>query len=140
MPWQKENNFVFFSQFKKILKNENESSYGWGNKTIDWRMLEESKIRWSVSSQKWSEAASCEQHEKLRRVQVSKNHSTNSSLTDSVQFICYREIVDAAHLKPLSRDDKMNPQTVKSRWNASVWMINLLYRIWKSMNSSHKLT
>lgn len=45
-----------------------------------------------------------------------------------VIFIClpkymYRDIVDAAHLKPLSRHDKMNSQTNKSRWNSQIWIM-----------------
>lgn len=35
----------------------------------------------------------------------------------------YRDIVDAAHLKPLSRHDKMNSQTNKSRWNSQIWIM-----------------
>ena len=31
-----------------------------------------------------------------------------------------RDIVDAAHLKSLSKEDKMNAQTTKSRWNSSI--------------------
>ena len=62
-----------------FLIENNGLNYGWGNKTIDWRMLKESKIWWFVSSQKWSQAASSEQYENLWWVQVSKNQSTNSS-------------------------------------------------------------
>jgi len=35
----------------------------------------------------------------------------------------FRDIVDAAHLKPLSRHDKMNSQTNKSRWNSQIWIM-----------------
>lgn len=37
----------------------------------------------------------------------------------SNEYKYFRDIVDAAHLKPISKHDKMNAQTIACRWNAS---------------------
>ncbi|KAG5671945.1 hypothetical protein PVAND_002113 [Polypedilum vanderplanki] len=45
---------------------------------------------------------------KLRAVNTTKSYEE------------FKDIVDAAHLKSLSRYDKMNSQTNKSRWNSQI--------------------
>lgn len=82
---------------------------------------------------------------KLRAVNNSKSYDEFKWEVDTIKFwynakhhflsnttfFCYlylspyvfRDIVDAAHLKPLSRHDKMNSQTNKSRWNSQIWIM-----------------
>lgn len=51
---------------------------------------------------------------------LSKNKTRKTVLLIYLYFLIYRDIVDAAHLTPLSKEDKMNPNTNKSRWNPSI--------------------
>lgn len=37
-----------------------------------------------------------------------------------MKIIYLRDIVDAAHLKPLSREEKMNSCTKRARWNPAI--------------------
>ncbi|CAG9808642.1 unnamed protein product [Chironomus riparius] len=49
-----------------------------------------------------------------------RNDAKLRAVNSSKSYDEFKDIVDAAHLKPLSRHDKMNSQTNKSRWNSQI--------------------
>lgn len=47
-----------------------------------------------------------------------RNDAKIRAVTTSSSYDEFKAIVDAAHLKPLSKDDKQNSKTLNCRWNS----------------------
>lgn len=63
------------------------------------------------------QAAGCVQYPELRGIQVSHTQETHLEIPRNAQS--FRDVVDAAHLRPVTRSDKANASTKNRLWNSA---------------------